>query len=337
MKPYSDQIYGPTSLPFTIGVTGKNTFFEQKISVHKLRPGYHTTVFVVPKLLETTSEFNSLKLQHRRCKLAHESDGLEFFKKYTRKGCELECAAKKAAKVCKCLPWQYPNNFTTFPMCDMFGGYCFDKIISNEVFYKKCKSQCLENCDETSLSIWQKTVPFEIEGLCKKGAFFDNFFLANFQRIFAFESYRILVEEKKIPHLAASFANGSLCTNYVKKYVSFLTVESPTESVSKSSVDRRTSIDDQIGVIGGTLGICIGTSILSFGEIILCIYIIFKGIGQDAKTLWIKMKRFIQILFFDDCDEAQIKRVVAVSTNQICIDQDELSENKDDIEKLYVS
>ena len=62
MKPYTDQIYGPTALPYTIGVTRKNNQIDQKISVHKLRPGYHTTIQVVPNILETTSAFDDLKL-----------------------------------------------------------------------------------------------------------------------------------------------------------------------------------------------------------------------------------------------------------------------------------
>ena len=82
MKPYSDQMYGPTALAYTIGVTGKNTFFDQKISVHKLWPGYHTTIYVTPKLLETSSEFRDLKLKDRKCKLPDETYGFRLFQEY---------------------------------------------------------------------------------------------------------------------------------------------------------------------------------------------------------------------------------------------------------------
>ena len=74
----------------------------------------------------------------RKCRLPHESDEFTFLNEYTRKGCEFECAAKNAVAVCKCLPWYYPNNHTIFPMCDMFGGLCFNQIMSNEVHYKAC-------------------------------------------------------------------------------------------------------------------------------------------------------------------------------------------------------
>ena len=285
MKPYSDQLYGPTALPYTVGVTGQNNLIDQKISVHKLWPGYHTTIHVVPKILETSSNFDDLGLDKRKCKLPHETTGFMLFQNYTQKGCEIECAAKKAALFCKCLPWHFPNNFTSLPMCDMFGGFCFNRIMSDEVFYKNCKSECLADCQEMSLSIWQTTVPFNIEELCKGGAYFDRFFKENFQKIFAFEHYRSLVQQQHIPDLTTSLSNGSLCTDYVRKYVSFVSVESPTESVSKSQLDRSTSFIDQLGIIGGNLGICVGMSVLGMFEAITFIYIVFSSIIQDINTL----------------------------------------------------
>ena len=111
-------------------------------------------------------------------------------------------------------------------------------IMSNEVYYKSCKSECLADCQEISLSVWQSTVPLNVEDLCKPGTYHDKFFEKNFQKIFAFEQYRIMVQEQYIPDLATSFANGSLCLEYVRKYVSLVTVESPTENVAKSQLEK---------------------------------------------------------------------------------------------------
>ena len=337
MKPYSNQIYGPSTLSYTIGVTGKNAFFDQKVSVHKLWPGYHTTIYVIPKILESSSDFNSLDLMQRRCKLPHETKGLRLFQQYTRKGCEIECAAKKATQFCKCLPWHYPNNFTSLPMCDMFGGFCFNEIISNEVFYKKCKSECLEDCQEISLSVWQKTVPFDIKEHCKPGTYFDKFFQQNFQRLFAFEQYRALVEEKYIPNLAASFSNGTMCMDYVRRYVSFVSIESPTESISKSSLDRSTSLIDKLGVIGGTLGIFIGASLFSFFEVGVFIYIVVKSLGQDLMTMLKKMKWWVRYVGSDIEKKVPLSNVVVVKQHQNYYGKEVYEGNEHDILKLYVS
>ena len=114
-----------------------------------------------------------------------------------QKGCEIECAARKASSFCNCLPWNYPNNFTLFPMCDMFSGFCFDQIISNEYYYKNCQTECLVDCKETSLSVWQTTVPLNIQKICRE-SYFDSFFQQKFESIFAFETYQMLIQGQ--PH-----------------------------------------------------------------------------------------------------------------------------------------
>ena len=243
MKPYSKQPYGPSYIPYTIGLSGKKNFIDQKNSLYKLRPGYHTTIHVIPKIIETTSSFDNLDLYTRECKLPHETTGFQLFKEYSQSGCEIECAAKKATSFCHCLPWNYPNNFTSLPMCDMFGGYCFNMIMSNIVYYKSCKSECVEDCQETSLSIWHRTVPLNTEDLCKDGTYFDAFFKKNFQKLFAFEHYRIMIEDHDIPDLATSLSNGTLCMSYIRNYISLVTVESPTKSVTKVSSDKGFHLD----------------------------------------------------------------------------------------------
>ena len=338
MKPYSDQHYGPTALPYTVGVTRKNNLIDQKISVHKLWPGYQTTIHVVPKILETTSAFNNLKLDKRECKLPHETTGFRLFNEYSQKTCETECAARKASTICQCMPWNYPNDFMSLPMCDMFGGFCFNQIMSNEVYYKSCKSECLADCKEISLSVWQRTAPLNIEELCKHGSYFHRFFEKNFQKIFAFEHYRIMVQDHYIPDLATSFSNGSLCLNYIRKYVSLVSVESPTENVAKSHMDIRVSFNDQLGIIGGNLGLCVGMSVLGMCEVVMLILITITGIVQDLKNL---PKKILSYLRFHDLEiekEATLDTIVVCTgkEDQRSNQHEEFEEDHEEIKKLYV-
>lgn len=271
MHPYSNQRYGPTALAYRIGVTEQNKIFDQKISTVKLRPGYHTTIHVIPKILETSTAFDNMKLQTRRCKLPHETSGFQLFQEYTQKGCEIECAVRKATSFCHCLPWNYPNNFTIFPMCDLFGGFCFNEIVSNEFFYKDCRSECLMDCQETSLSMWQTTYPLKTKALCE-GSYFQSFFKEKFETIFAFENYQMLVQGRPQSDLSTALANGTLCLTYLEKYVSLVTVESPTKSVSKSRREIAASFDDKLATVGGMLAICIGKRIIQ-----LCGFQIYNG------------------------------------------------------------
>ena len=338
MKPYSDQLYGPTALPYTIGVTGQNNLVDQKISVHKLWPGYHTTIHTVPKILETSSNFDNLPIDQRNCKLPHETNGFKLFQEYTQKGCEIECAAKKATSFCKCLPWHYPNNFSSLPMCDMFGSFCFNRIMSDEVFYKKCKSECLPSCQEISLSVWQRSAPLKIQELCKAGTFFDKFLKQNLQRLFAFEHYRSLVQKQRIPDIATSFSNGSLCAEYLKKYVAFISVESPTESVAKSQMDRSMSFIYQLGIIGGNLGLCVGMSVLGMFEAMTFILIVLKSSIQDVRIIWRKFLSYFGFNIPEIGQEHTLERVLVSHGQGIKNNAEDngFDESQEDLKKLYV-
>ena len=336
MKPYSDQPFGPSALPYTIGVTGKDNLIDQKISVHKLRPGYHTTIHVVPKILETSADFDNMDINKRECKLPHETSGFNLFNDYSQKKCEIECATKKALSFCHCLPWQYPNNFTSIQICDMFGGFCFNEIISNEVFYKSCKTECLADCQEMSLSVWQRTVPLNIDDLCKHGAFFDRFFKQNFQKIFPFEKYRSFIQDQHIPDLATISINESFCKDYIKNYVSLVSVESPTENVAKSKLDKRVSWIDQLGIIGGNLGLCVGMSVLGMVEATIFIYLVLKSLIQDVNTLRkmvISFLKFKRPIVFDPLDNVKACR----SRTDHNLDEHDDIEETTMILKLYVS
>ena len=339
MKPYTHQIYGPTAVPYTIGVTSKNNLIDQKISVHKLRPGYHTTIHVVPKILDTSSDFNILDVEKRKCKLPNETDGFKLFKEYTQKRCEIECASRKASSFCRCLPWYYPNDFRFLPMCDMFGGFCFNQIMSNEVYYKSCKNQCLPDCKEMSLSIWQRTAPLNVLDLCRDQTYFHKFFEQNFQKIFAFERYRILIQKQQIPELPTAFSNGSLCVEYLSKYVSLVSVESPTENVAVSQLDKSLHFIDQLGIIGGNLGLCIGMSVLGMAEGVMILCIIITSGAQDLVTLTNKIVSILRSRKPEIEKEDSLEAVVSCNGSNIerNDENDVLEGEHEKIRKLYVS
>ena len=71
MKPYSVQMYNPVSIPYTVGITGKNNAIAQKTSTHPLKPGQHISINVFPQLVSSSVDFNSLDLEARQCKLRH--------------------------------------------------------------------------------------------------------------------------------------------------------------------------------------------------------------------------------------------------------------------------
>jgi hypothetical protein len=185
--PYSDD-----STAYSLGISTTANVIDQKTNIINLEPGLHSIISVRPQFVDTSDGFNELPQSSRKCKLPDETYGLKLVKKYTRTACEHECAFKKAVALCKCTPWYYRNDFTSVPICEMFGGYCFDKIISTRKFYKKCPEQCLEDCNGIQLS-WEKSFrPINIEKICKRGSVLHNFMMQSARQHFSQDHYNRL-------------------------------------------------------------------------------------------------------------------------------------------------
>ena len=163
------------NIPYTIKVSTETDVIDQKRDIIELKPGYHIMIRVTPTIIETSKNFEKYDFQTRKCKLNYESKESTILRKYSRTGCEYECAMSEASKICQCLPWFYPNNFSVLPMCEMFGAKCFDMIMSNEDYYKKCSEECLEDCKGTSYVAVSSYVPIDAGAVCRQ-PLFDSFF-----------------------------------------------------------------------------------------------------------------------------------------------------------------
>ena len=121
----------------------------------------------------------------------------------------------------------------------------------------------------------------DLEDICKLGKFMNQHLEHSFSKHFAFEAYEILVEGGSLPDLETSLSNGTLCRNYVQKYLAFVSVSSPTGSVIKTIRDKRFTFFDQLGTVGGTLGLFTGMSFLSMVEVFFFAFILVKCIIQE--------------------------------------------------------
>ena len=74
------------------------------------------------------------------------------------------------------------------------------------------------------------------------------------------------------------------CIDYVQKYVTIVTIETPTNTVVKSKRIKRITFNDQLALIGGTLGLFSGISILSMVEVICLCLTFTKHILQSKDT-----------------------------------------------------
>ena len=268
MKPFTQQLHNPTASEYKIGISTKKSLIDQQRNSIAIRPGHSVLINVLPRLFTTTTDFNNLDRNQRKCKLSHETEGFKFLKEYSRSGCEFECAVQKAISICKCLPWYYPNDFTEWPICELFGGYCFDMIMSDNTHYKECIGQCMRDCEVTTFMVIPSSVPLDLDHLCDYKGFLGHHFEKNFNKHFAFKRYQILVDGNgSVSSLVTSFTNGSLCRDYARNYVSFVRVESPMSRILMTKKDRRIYFYDQLGILGGTFALFMGGSVMSMFEV----------------------------------------------------------------------
>ena len=274
MKPFTKQLYSPTGSTYTIRISGHTDYIDQKRDLVTIKPGQKILINVMPRLVQTSEDFNALRLDQRKCKLPYEIDGLELTTKYSRVGCETECAIQKAMAVCRCIPWHYPYNFDKWPMCEMFGSYCFDVLMSADTNYWECKYQCLKDCQDIEYIVIHSTFPIDTKEACRETSFLNQHFQRRFHQHFAFYAYQTMIQGGSISEVGTSLTNGSLCQQFVKDHVSFVSVKSPMSLVLLTERDKAVSFYDILGTIGGTFGLFTGMSLLSFAEIAILILIL---------------------------------------------------------------
>ena len=287
MRQYVSLPFNSPQLAYTLGISSKTDLIDQKRNIVNILPGFLTVIRVIPQLINTTDSFDQMSISTRNCKLSNEIEGLKLLKSYTKVGCEFECAVNQAVSVCKCMPWFYTNNFTDTPICNSFSGYCFEHFVSNESNYKKCPELCKEDCKGIPMTLVTNYVPINADELCKEGSFLKKQLTHSTWQHFAFENYKTLITgDGQIPDLQASMANGSLCLQFIDKFVGMVSVESPTSTVTKSAREPRVTFIDQLGTIGGTLGLFTGMSVLSMVEVVFFLVTFFKSCFKIKTKDW---------------------------------------------------
>ena len=273
---------GKRLIHYKMKISTKANIVDQKRGAIELRPGYHVSVRVTPKVIDASEDFVEFDVRTRNCKLPYETDGLKFFQNYTKDGCELECALNRSLSVCKCLPWYLPNNFKEASMCDMFGAKCVDSILSDQRNYRTCKEQCLEDCKIVSYAAIPSYVPIDPEQTCA-----EPIFKAFFAKIYWSYQHEMNFERMtmgKWKNWDSTQLEIDFCKDYILKYISIVTVETPVDSVVRVKRVVRITFNDQLAVIGGTLGLFTGISILSMVEFVCFCLTMTKRICQKGRS-----------------------------------------------------
>lgn len=166
----------------------------------------------------------------------------------------------------------------------MFGGKCFDMIMSNDKHYKKCKKDCLEDCKGTSYVAFPSYVPLNYVEICQEPLFKELFEELQWGYVYVTMFEYLTMEKWKKPY----YNPQQLCQEYLKKYISIVSIETPTDTVVKSSRVKKVTWNEQLAFIGGTLGLFSGISFLSVVEIVCFCLTIFKHYCYAGKNKFCK-------------------------------------------------
>ena len=246
------QSYKPSSLKvsqnFMLSFTSQFSPFDVVNNSFEIMAGFQHDFRIIPSVLSTSSRFDELPLTDRKCRLKIETHDMELLKSYSKSGCEFECAIKKSADTCRCLPWSIPRIANHSKTCDMLGNRCFKNSFNSPSTYENCSF--LNDCQNVMYTFSESSRPIvEWLKLC------SNTVIGRFQSFRADYSLD-LTYKRYILNIGPPDPDSldDICEYVVKNFVSVIRVEIGTKSVIKSVRDVKTTFETQLSAIGKELG-----------------------------------------------------------------------------------
>jgi hypothetical protein len=205
---------------------------------------------VIPAQVITTESYSDLSIEERKCRLVHETEGMELFNQYTQNGCEFECAYNQAIKKCKCIPWNYVRTQSDqhYPFCDTFGNFCFKTMFTNQTYYKICP-ECIEDCTEVTHSVFESKELIDTDSFCRE-TLMKYVTQEDTMRRGLFYFFERMKDGLKSVDSSRVNVTHEIFKEYVKEYVSIVNVEIATKTLMRSIKDKRVSFPDMLATLG---------------------------------------------------------------------------------------
>ena len=272
MKPLNPNDMSQNFKPYTLNIQDDGNIFDQKRALIDLIPGYHFSIKVSPQVKDISQALEKEDIRIRGCKLSSEIEGFKFLNKYSKSGCEFECAIQKSLNICQCLPWFYGIESTDSKTCNWFGSKCFEDIMVNEEYYKNCSDTCLPDCKATTLTVISSVSPINKDEFCNKKVLEDlRMNKQNHWFKFGLLDFLTGKTDDRPWHMFLDDQSDvrlrQACEEFARNYVAYITIEALNSEVIQSIKEMRVTFTDQLGMVGGTLGLFTGMSVLSFLEI----------------------------------------------------------------------
>uniref|UniRef100_A0A336MJF3 CSON001992 protein n=1 Tax=Culicoides sonorensis TaxID=179676 RepID=A0A336MJF3_CULSO len=247
-------IHGPDEIPWHL-----HHYYDIDIKTY-------TTLSVTPQIVMATDRMETAySPEKRRCYFDGEKT-LKYFKRYTKKNCELECFVNITQSLCNCTRFNFPRDPNT-RICGLSDYIC----VSRDATYNLHKETASASLNSTyqgrfKCNCWAGCRSIQYEAQVREAKLFDN------QR----RIVKIQVVDK-----TGKVENRSVLYDVTKLYVTFK--DSEFFAMKRSELYGLT---DFIANCGGLLGLFMGVSLLSFVEIIYFFAVrLVMGIFNRHKTV----------------------------------------------------
>ena len=238
--------------------------------------GYESTITVKPVKHTTTEAFNSLNLEDRKCRLPTEQNNTNsMFKKYTQRGCQLECALEKASQSVNCTPWNYPpfrklnDSLNVYHLCDELFRYGEPTFQSEKVRFMNAKKECHceDDCSGIVYQFEHSQTPLNVKKRCKGIYQYDPWYLP-----FSITRRKEFTEESALlwAYFGLDRSEGdldlnTLDTTNIRKYMGSRTRECEemgaeeytvinivlnSPQITKTEKNVKVTFSDQLGILG---------------------------------------------------------------------------------------
>ena len=267
-----------TEQSFKVGINSKHAFFDMTSTPTLLSKGHKTLITVKPIEVHTHPSLKlALDPERRRCRFRNEvPDNMTLFNEYSMAGCFYECKIDYSARKCGCIPWDTPKpgRCTYYHLCDSAGNACFyDKMQDHGQVEDNC--YCLPDCNSVKFSYTEKQLPLKVDKECTRGmAWWLN---VNYKRRFQVPNVNWI-----LPLLEKANETGELfdwrnkvkvpkfedyCKTLHKQDIAVLEIQMEGQAFLRMKQSLRYSDSDKLGVVGGTLGLFCGASVIALAEI----------------------------------------------------------------------
>lgn len=229
-------------------------------------PGFATSIGMRKVVLNRKDPFNN-----KRCSNSSTLDDANLYRQafqanYSSTACKESCLAFNQRKECKCMEYRFPIPSNNTPVCNIFDKTTVDCLSRVQRDFKKnalnCTVSCPPPCRESVFKLTSSFAAWPSTG-------YEPFYV---ERLEAKEKYLDFVDSN-------NSSSSKIRSNVLKLNIFFeeLNFESITE-------ERSYELANFVSDLGGSLGLWIGMSVLSFAEVFELLLLIGYALLRKLRT-----------------------------------------------------